>query len=731
MAANTIKASNERENEAKRGIRKDEKLYNLIMLWQQRSADYIKERGLPKRWDRGQKIYENDVWEGLGRGRAKHLTKCRIPVAFDAIETGLPIATSRVPKPDVKPLIDTNSSLYQQYRSSVANENVDEKTLNDNQSVFDNYRNQCTIFAQKMQRQLIKDWNESGMPEYNRQMYRNNGICGNSIIKSVWDSDKNEIVNTVCDIRTIFPTPGINKIKEHINSPFIYAPVMPISEVMRIYGVNQIEPDSIGEYDSNTGQIKFSYGMKTGWAATISASLRTAYTGIFRKRDKDELQGEKLKEGYCQVIECYMPDDSEEEYQDYVYDEDGAKTKDDNGDEKLDTKIRKVFHSGHKIVTIIKNNPDWILEEIDNPYKDGLPPFFELKNNAQANDFYGISDIYMMEDLIDRINVSASNINDNLRMHGNPIRWELINSKVSDQDESTNEIGQVVKVKMPNAMGYLNPPQIGFDIKWWLMEFLFKLVDRVTKLSDAVRGFNAYSNDSGRKIRELRMAALGSYQPKLEAHVQLAKELYQHWAYIHQKFDKRIILQKNEDEMGESNYEEFIPIEMPELTFEIDVSGASIMPNDPNLEFEEGLLLYDKGIKRIGTPLISAEQLIDLAPSLEDKTRAKKYVSREEDKDNLMKELEAQKQVRAEAQKHFAGVVNNMLNMIKQNGIESIQNPEFDLLLTKAISDTAQFPELLKSQEFSILPPIIKTQIITGIAEGLGQDEQEAAMIAE
>ena len=96
-----------------------------------------------------------------------------------------------------------------------------------------------------------------------------------------------------------------------------------------------------------------------------------------------------------------------------------------------------------------------------------------------------------------------------------------------------------------------------------------------------------------------------------------------------------------------------------------------------------------------------------------------------------MKELEAQKQVRAEAQKHFAGVVNNMLNMINQNGIESIQNPEFDLLLTKAISDTAQFPELLKSQEFSILPPIIKTQIITGIAEGLGQDEQEAAMIAE
>lgn len=711
------------EQDVKRGIRKDDDLYNLVMLWHERSANYIKERGKPNQWDKNQKIYENDVWEGLGRTRAKHLTKCRIPIAFDVIETGLPIATSRTPKPDVKPIIDSESQAYQAYRG--VKQIQEEEAKKQAQEAFDQYRDKCAGFAQKMQKQLINDWEDSGMPEYNRQMYRNNGIFGNALVKSSWDSTKKRFVNTVCDIRTIFPTPGINTVKEHVNSPFIYAPVMPVSEVMRIYGVDNIEPDAIGEYDNSNGTLKFSATMKTGWVAQISASIKTSYTGMFNKRRVDEVQGKKLREGYCQVIECYMPDGTEEEYQDYLYEKDGSKIFED-GKPKVENKKRKKFASGYKIVTIVKNNPGWILAETENKYEDGLPNFFEIKNNAQSGDFYGISDITMIEDPIDRINVLSSNINDNIRLHGNPIKWELINSKVKDDEESTNEIGKIAMVKVPNAIGYVQPPTIGFDIKWFIMEFLMAMIDRVTKLSDAIRGFNAFAQDSGKKIRELRMAGLGSFQPKLDAHVQLAKDLYRHWAYVHQNFDERIILQKNEDEFGESNFEEFIPNEMKEIKFEIDVSQDTIMPNDPTGEFEEGLVLFDRGIKRLGTPLISPEQLIDLAPTLEDKTRAKKYVAREQERDQLEQQLAMEQQARAEAQKQFVGTVDQMLQMIQANGEGAIQTPEFDTLLTPAIAVTAQFPEFLKTPEFNVLPRAVKTQIITGLAEGLGDEQAEA-----
>jgi len=366
------------------------------------------------------------------------------------------------------------------------------------------------------------------------------------------------------------------------------------------------------------------------------------------------------------------------------------------------------------------------LDESPNRYKDGLPPFLEIKNNSQPNDFYGISDMCMIEDLVTRVNMSASNLNDNLRLTGNPIKWEVIGSRVSkpDEDEDTNEIGKVVNVKQKDAMGYLNPPSVGFDIKWWIVEFLMKMIDRVTKLTDAIRGFNSYATDSGKKIRELKLSAAGAFQPKLDAQVQFARDVYEHWAYIHQNLDPRTFIQKNEDEFGEANFEEFIPAKMSEIELEIDVSGDTIMPNDPTAEFEEGLLLFDRGLKRSGTPLISPEQLIDLAPTLEDKTRAKKYLASEQQKDVLMQQLQQEQAMREQANQELIATINSVLQAIDQNSIAVIKTPEFDPLLTKMIAITSQFPELLKGQEFTVLPEQVKLQVLTGIAAGLEDGEE-------
>lgn len=712
-------------NELKRGQRKDPDLFNTVINAFDRSENYIKERKFPENWYKYQKIYENDVWAGTGKARARHLSKVNIPIGFDVVETGLPIATSRTPKPDVKPVLNTNSPAYQAMKMQNAQEAQGVPANPDQPSPFDGYKKECANYAQQMQKQLINDWKNTNMPELNRQMYRSACVYGTAVMKSVWDSRQKKMINTICDIRTIFPTPGITRIKDHVHNPFIYATVMSVDEIKRTYNIEYIEPDAIGDYDATSGTLKYAYGTTTGWSAVMTSAIKSV-TSILNKKGDDKPKEEK-KDGYCLVIECYMPaEDMDENYEDNDYDEKGARKVDANGNPVKITKTRKKFPNGHKIVTVIKNNPDWILDESPNKYKDGLPPFPEIKNNSQPNDFYGISDMCMIEDLVTRVNMSASNLNDNLRLTGNPIKWEVIGSRVSkpDEDEDTNEIGKVVNVKQKDAMGYLNPPSVGFDIKWWIVEFLMKMIDRVTKLTDAIRGFNSYATDSGKKIRELKLSAAGAFQPKLDAQVQFARDVYEHWAYIHQNLDPRTFIQKNEDEFGEANFEEFIPAKMSEIELEIDVSGDTIMPNDPTAEFEEGLLLFDRGLKRIGTPLISPEHLIDLAPTLEDKTRAKKYLASEQQKDVLMQQLQQEQAMREQANQELIATINSVLQAIDQNSIAVIKTPEFDPLLTKMIAITSQFPELLKGQEFTVLPEQVKLQVLTGIAAGLEDGEE-------
>ena len=220
------------------------------------------------------------------------------------------------------------------------------------------------------------------------------------------------------------------------------------------------------------------------------------------------------------------------------------------------------------------------------------------------------------------MNMIMSNINDNARLTGNPQKERVIGSEITDVE---NEPGVVYDTPMPNSLRNINPPVMPAYIRMFLLD-LQANIDRITGITDAFRGI-AKAGDSGVKVRSLISQGVGRLQPKTMAFVELSRQLYNHWAYIIQAYYPDKIVQRIDDKPGDARYELFEPKSMPNAIFDIKVSLQAMLPVDDEAEFIEAQALFQAGVETLGYPLISPEHLIELAPSLQDKQRAKEWVA--------------------------------------------------------------------------------------------------------
>jgi hypothetical protein len=170
---------------------------------------------------------------------------------------------------------------------------------------------------------------------------------------------------------------------------------------------------------------------------------------------------------------------------------------------------------------------------------------------------------------------------------------------------------------------------LGFDIWKWL-EYLKAWADKILHITDAFRGYDESASDSGVKIQELRKAAAGFFGPKLDEHVEWIKDIFKQWAFIYQNLYDEQIVNKNEDEQGTSSFDVFTPAEGRDIKLNINVSGESIMPDDPWTRWETIKVLYSLFIPNTQIPLIPPEYVIDHAPELEDRMRIKQYIGEKE-----------------------------------------------------------------------------------------------------
>ncbi len=690
-------------------------LYNYIMNCAKISMGYIKKREIWIDAEKYSKMYENRNWEALNLSRASHLSKVNLAIAMDVVETIKALITNRSPMPAVEPIFDMSMEIMQnvQKLQDAGNNAEAEEALEEAKKIASGY-------AENIEREFVAIWFRTKMQKITKVGCGESLKVGNFFMLSEYDAGINDIANMPISLEQLLPSPNVESIEAHKDEPLIIRYVMSMKKVERLYGIDPkaIKKAAIGDYSDE--EHKF-LDKKHGWAARIKASIKSLV-------DSDDAP--TRKDAHVIVYVCYMPDNTEMEYDDAVLDDESQNTYEEWDTEKTKpiTKkaIRKNYNSGSKRVAIIKDHKGYIIEDVENHTETGAPPLFGTTNFPQLGDMYGISEIAPIEDLIRRINTAISNIIDNLKMTGNPKLEISQSTKNTDGGPVTNEIGGIVVSAIPGGTRYVAPPSLGADV-WRLLDWLKGYLDRQTKLSEAARGFNEFAGDSGRKIRELKMAARGGLQPKLDEQVNLSLDLFKHWLWIYQTLKEDVIMHKVDTIGGIDNYSKFETAAGRGFKFNISVSEDSILQDDPFTRIEMMFELYDRGMKRTGEPLVSAQMLIKYAPEIKERQTLIKNI----DDMQMRSDLELQ---REEALKEYLKLVDKLLeNLEAQKGTagafgaevkvdpeEQAELEEQENLIVQAMADlVSEYYELLSSDATASLPDDVKEAMVKLVADAV------------
>ncbi len=551
----------------------DQELYNLILSRFKRSKSYRDKRKLDQDWEYYEKLYENRYWEGSGRPAG--LTRATSNNFFEGIEVTLPVVTARPPRPEITPDPQSIDDVQNEEKMEAINK-----------------------YAEQIQRELINIWRDTKMDIKIQEAYREHGVKGKHLTKSIYDPDEGEFDNEIKDIFTIFPDPFKDSVEEASKSWFIDASIVSVRDFKKEYGID-VEPEG----DLNEYTRSYTYRKQTGESEVVTE------------------EGDK-REGHVLVIEHYSPDVTEEEYEDYEYDDDGLKKKDKNDEYLKQIKTRLKYPYG-RVVTIVRNLDARIIRDSANPYS--LLPYFETTNYKRAGDFWGMSEGKQVEAHIRMKNQILSNINDNIRLTGNPVEEVVEGSGIKSK---TNKPGSRVKSNIPGGFRFVEPPRMPAYIQAFI-DYLDRDTDRKMGVTDAFRGMSTFAGESGVKTQALIAQSTGRLQPKVKEFVNYSRSLFKHWVFIVQHYYPESMTQRYEDREGKVIYEEFHPREFQHIKLNVDVSTTSMLPFDDYAEWEEAQLLK-------GQDMMSDEQFIDSAPSLRDKQRAKKYVAEKQEQQQMM-----------------------------------------------------------------------------------------------
>jgi len=587
-------------------------VYKIIMDDFHADRQAMIKKDLIPEWKRQERMYNNDWWED--GSRPKNLTFGTNNGLFEVIETTLPVVTAKSPTPDVK--FQPTSKAMDNYLSMLGREPEEGETTEQIESMANEAWNaQKDImfeYAQGLRRELMNIWYRTQMQTKVKMAYREYEIKGTNIMKSVWSKKKKAIINSVVDIRTIIPYRFADNIEACADTHLFHVSYKSARWVSEKFNVplKDIKTDGYLQAD---GVFKlFDEKPEESPSGGVSGQVNDHKTDI----DGDTTDLKKTSEALTLVLEYWCNGSLEVEEEDM---EGYHVTQyDDNGGEKGQTYHKRDKWKDGRVITIARGCKNRVLKDEARVYK--RLPFFRTANYERAGDFYGTPEGRQIEEHIRMQNMIMSNINDNARLTGNPQKERVIGSEVK---ELSNMPGKIYDSAIPNGIRNINPPPMPAYIRLFFID-LQNMVDRLTGITDAFRGV-AKSGDSGVKVRSLIDQGVGRLQPKTLGFTELSKELFIHWADIISKFYPEKIVHQTDDKAGEARYSVFNPTKVPEAVFDVGVALTAMLPTDLEGQFIEAMELAVKGVEVYGIPLIAPEHLIELAPTLEDKQRAKEF----------------------------------------------------------------------------------------------------------
>jgi len=663
---------------------KDKQLYDTIVARAEETAEYFTTIGVYDKIRLYTNLYNNKMYgtgnEFLLEKRPGDLTEMDLNDFFETVELHCPIVTGSIPSPDVEAVPETQELV--QFQQAMQGE-LSPEQRQELEGAKKNYLSALRKYAENIEKELINIWIMTDMSTKVEKLYRSEfATKGKGHFFSDYNAETEKWLNEIAGYNTILPAKTASCITDCEDTWFIRQIILPVNTVKRIYGVTLEAEGEINEKENK-----------------------------FHLYDDDEQ--EKYKDsGSVRILECYLKDNSVEEFERIETDEKNDIKYDEWNKPKKSIETREAY-PGLRKVTIARSSEQWIIEDT---HVERIP-VFEVTNYPQHGKYWGTSEADNLVPHMKAKNILLSNSIDNARLTGNPQKVKTIGC----QEQLNNVPGATFIEEFPNSIRNLPPPNESSGIHHNIA-YLDMDGDKKTGANDALRA-QSQAGDSGSKVRALYSQAQGRLKPKLRAFRVFYRELFQYWADTIQQHYTEPIIHETETVDGEKDYLVFDPQRFKDIELKVRIDEQSLIPKDSYQEFEEAQLLINFGA-------ISLEQLVDTAPTI-DKERAKRHLKEMKEQAEKNQEMDF---IISEAAGACEVIVSS-LEALQGEG----ENPGANEALTKAIDRFVMLandvPELIGLDEFKGLSPEIKIGIMQKVFEDdelqLAQEQKQAEMSEE
>jgi len=326
-----------------------------------------------------------------------------------------------------------------------------------------------TIFADLLSQVITDIWDRLYFDQQVVECIFDALVFGTSISMVGWDAEANhgvgDIIWKVVDPMMCYPDPLATDINSPDSGFFGYIEEVDLGELRRKH------PDKADRL--TTEQIE-----------------RNKFKNI-DVEDVDKIDPDRegeTEQRNALLYRLWLKSDETEEYEEEV-------------EGKVETRSKKKYPNGRYIEMC--NNT--ILEDGENPFKDGLFPFARLVDHMVAREFWGIGEVDFLKSAQMSINKSISWILDSLDSTGKPI-WIVDVQSGVDTDNLTNTPGLVVEKNAGSEVrrepGLPVPPSI-FNV-FNLLKVSF---DQINGLGELSQGQAPSGVTSGAAIDSLQEAA--------------------------------------------------------------------------------------------------------------------------------------------------------------------------------------------------------------------------------
>lgn len=193
-----------------------------------------------------------------------------------------------------------------------------------------------------------------------------------------------------------------------------------------------------------------------------------------------------------EILECWMDDDSVEEYQ-LQNPETG----------EMETGWKKKYPTG-KVITLLPEK-NMILQSKANPYKDGKKPYVRFVDTLIPRQFWGEGEIEPLIEIQKLINKNIAVLVDWMNMMTNPV-WIVDNEAGVDPLRLTNQIGAIILKNKGSEVRREQAPQMPPQM-FELYQSFRQLADTFSGIHDVTQGRRPTGVTSGEAINELQQAA--------------------------------------------------------------------------------------------------------------------------------------------------------------------------------------------------------------------------------